>query len=117
MLLDPAKHNHKLVQVISEIRSFEEIVQTFEELTGKKARVRYLGSAEEFPTYGQRVLEDVRDMFRFLQRADGKYFNGEETEMETARRLKADAFMAMGVSEDYALTSLEEFFRKWFVGK
>jgi NmrA-like family len=117
VFLSPAKYNNKLVQAVSDIKSFEEIAATFEKVTGKKSRVTYIGSAEEFQTYGQKVLEDVREMFRFLQRTQGRYFDGEETEMETARGLKADAFMAMGVPEDYTLTSLEEFFKGYFGGK
>jgi hypothetical protein len=78
--------------------------------------VRYLDSADAFQTYGMPVLEDVRDMFRFLQKVGGRYFDGEQTEAETARALKADAFMAMGVSEDYKLTGLEEFFGMHFAG-
>lgn len=75
--------------------------------------------AEEFPTYGQTVLEDVRDMFKFLQHqgVKGRYFDGVETEAETARGLKADAAMAMGGSGDYGLMGLEEFFQKHFAGK
>jgi NmrA-like family len=117
VFLDPAKHNGKLVQAVSDIKSFEEIVETFEKVTGKKSRVKFLGSAEEFETYGMHVLEDVKEMFRFLQRAGGRYFDGQETEMRTARGLKADAFMAMGVSEDYTLTSLEKFFQRHCGGK
>jgi hypothetical protein len=112
--LNAEKYNRKLVQGISDIKSFTDITSTFEKVTGKKSRVKYLDSAEDFQTYGVKVLEDVREMFRFLQRAKGRYFDGEETEMETARGLKADAFMAMGVPEDYTLTSLEEFFQKYF---
>jgi NmrA-like family len=114
VLLDPAKYNGKLVQAVSDIKSYDGIAQTFEKVTGKKSRVKYLESAEAFQTYGQPPLEDVREMFRFLQRVQGRYFDGQETEEETARGLKADAFMAMGVPEDYTLTTLEEFFKKHF---
>ena len=112
VLLDPAKYNGKLVQAVSEINSFERIAQTFERVAGKKSRVKYLESAEAFPTYGQPALENVREMFRFLQRVQGRYFDGQETEEETARRLKADAFMAIGVSEDYTMMTAEKFFLK-----
>lgn len=117
VLLDPAKHNRKLVQAVSDIRSLEEVTQIFTKVTGKKARAKILGSAEELPTYGQSVMEDVRDMFRYLHRVEGKYFDGQETEDKTSNSLKADAFKAMGQSEDYALTSVEEFFKKHFGGK
>lgn len=114
VLLDPAKHNGKLIQAVSDIISFEGIAEIFERVTGNKSRVKYLESAEAFPTHGVPVLEEFREMFRFLQRAQGKYFDGQETEEETARGLKADAFMEMGVSEDYALTTAENFFIKYF---
>ncbi len=117
VLLDPAKYNGKLVQANSDIKSFEEIAATFERVSGKKTRVKYLQSAEELQTYGQTVLEDVREMFRFLQRAQGRYYNGEETEGETAKTLKAAAAEAMGGSEGSSLMSLEDFFRKHFGGK
>lgn len=114
VLLDPAKYNGKLVQAISDLRSYQEIADSFEKVTGKKSRVKYLESAEALPTYGHPALEDTREMFRFLQRVQGRYFDGQETEIHTARRLKADAFMAMGVPEDYTLTTAEEFFEKHF---
>ncbi|KAF7510639.1 hypothetical protein GJ744_006251 [Endocarpon pusillum] len=117
VLLDPAKYNGKLVQANSDIKSSEEIAATFEKVTGKKARVKYLQSAEEMQTYGQTVLEDVREMFRFLQRAEGRYYNGEETEGETAKALKAAVAEATAGSEGAALMSLEDFFQKHFGGK
>ena len=116
-LLEPAQYNRKNVQAVSDIKSFEEIAETFTKVTGKKARVKFLESPEELPTYGERVMEDVRDMFRFLQRVEGRYFNGEETEDKTSGRLKADAFMAIGAPEDYTLTSVENYFKKYFGGK
>ena len=114
VLLNPAKFNGKLVQAVSDIRSYQEIADAFEKVTGKKSRVKYLESGEAFPTYGNPALEDVRDMFRFVQRVQGRYFDGQETEMDTARALKADASMAMGVPEDYTLTTPEECFQKHF---
>lgn len=117
VLLEPAQYNHKLVQAVSDIKSFEGITETFTRVTGKKARVKIIESPDEFPTYGLRVMEDVRDMFRFLQRAEGRYFNGEETEDKTSARLKADALKAIGVSEDYTLMSVEKYFQKYFGGK
>ena len=86
-------------------------------MTGKKSRVKYLQSAEEVQTYGQMVLEDFREMYRFLQRAEGRYYNGEETEGETAKVLKAAAAEAMAGHEKSELTSLEEFFKMHFAGK
>lgn len=74
-------------------------------------------SADELQTYGQTVLEDVREMFRFLQRVEGRYYDGEETEVDTAKALKAAAAEAMAGSEGSELLSLEDFFRKYFGGK
>lgn len=117
VLLEPGQYNRKLVQAVSDIKSLDEITETFTRVTGKKARVKIIASPEDLPTYGLRVMEDVRDMFRFLQRAEGRYFNGDETEDHTSRRLKADALKAMGESGDYSLTSVEKYFKKYFGAK
>lgn len=114
VFLDPERYNGRLVQAVSDIKSFEEIAQTFTRVTGKKARVKYMDSAEDFPTYGQAALEDVRDMFRFLQMAQGRYFDGNETEKETARALKAEALTILSATEDPALTNLEKYFKLCF---
>ncbi len=42
VLLDPAKYSGKLVQAVRDIKSIEDIPATFEKVTGKKARVRYM---------------------------------------------------------------------------
>lgn len=118
VFLDPARYNGKLVQAVSDIKSFEEVVKVFEEVTGKKARVKYMESVDEMETYGEKGLEDVREMFRFLQRMGGRYFDGGvESESETARELKEAAVKAGGGGEEeMGLTSTEEFFRKHFGG-
>ena len=88
VFLDPAKCNRKLVQAVSDIKSFEGIAQAFAKVTGEQARVKFMESADVFPTmHGQMVLEDVKDMFRYLQhpKVQGRYFNAAETEAETAR--------------------------------
>lgn len=124
VFLDPGKHHAvKLVQAVSDVASYEEIARVFEAVTGKKARVKYLESAEAFPTHGVPVLEDVRDMFRFLQTVEGRYFDGRVTEMQTAKRLKADAVKAMGAAAaaaaegEEALIGLKGYITKYFGGK
>lgn len=104
---------------MSDITSFEDVASTFEKVTGKKSRVKYLGSVDEFETFGEKGLEDVREMFRFLQHTGGKYFDGGvEIESETARALKAEAMRAVGGSEEEArLMSIKEFFEMHFGGE
>lgn len=114
VLLDPAAYDGRLVQATSDVSSYEEIVSTFTKVTGKKARVKFMESAEDFPTHGVGMLEDVRNMFRFLQRAGERYFDGKETEMQTAKGLKAEALKAMDGGKAGALISLEDYFRKHF---
>jgi hypothetical protein len=114
ILLDPAKYNGTLVQAVSDIKSFQEVVDAFVKVTGKKARLQYLPSAESFETFNSKGLEDVRDMFRFLQIVSGRYYDGAETELETAKQLKASAFEAMGLADGHALTSIDDIFKKNF---
>ncbi|KAF3037458.1 hypothetical protein E8E12_001371 [Didymella heteroderae] len=117
IFLDPEKWNGKLVQAVSDIRSWEDSIQAFERVTDKKARFEEIPRWQDFDTYGIRALETVKLMFGFCQESGGRYY-GEETEKHTAAGLKKAAAEARGLSDDQTkLLTLEEFFKREFVGK
>ncbi|KAF2629474.1 NAD(P)-binding protein [Macroventuria anomochaeta] len=115
--LDPENWNGKLVQGVSDIKSFEQAVQSFERATGKKGRFEEISRWQDFDTYGIRALETVKLMFGFCQESGGRYY-GEETENHTAADLKKIAAEARGRSgHETKLLTLEEFFKSEFAGK
>lgn len=98
--LDPERWNNHFVHVLSDIRSFPEAMADFEEATTRKARwVPILPSWEAFETHGIHELQDVKLMFEFTQTTGGKYF-GTTTEIDTARKLKKEAAVALGYPEE-----------------
>ncbi|KAF2742839.1 NAD(P)-binding protein [Sporormia fimetaria CBS 119925] len=116
IFLEPEKFNGKLVQGVSDIRSFDEVAQAFEKATGKKARYEALPEWN-LKQYGVRELETVEGMFALCKESGGRYF-GVQTEADTAAKLKAVAVKAKGQAGDEAkLLTLEEFFKREFGGK
>ncbi|KAJ8116488.1 hypothetical protein OPT61_g2093 [Boeremia exigua] len=117
IFLDPERWNGKLVQGVSDIVSFEDAVQKFQKVTGKKARFEEISNWRDFETYGIHALETVKLMFGFCQESGGRYY-GVETENRTAAGLKKTAAEACGKSGHEAeLLTLEAFFRREFAGK
>ena len=134
-LLAPEKWNGKLIQGVSDIKSFDELTQSFERgmftsllvqaenylthttVTGKKARFEEIPRWQDFNVYGIHALEAVKLMFGFCQESGGRYY-GDETEINTATDLKKVAAEATGRDGDETkLLSLEEFFQREFAEK
>ncbi|KAH7063865.1 hypothetical protein BKA63DRAFT_183817 [Paraphoma chrysanthemicola] len=117
VFLEPEKWNGKLVQGVSEIKSFDEVVAAFERGTGKKARFEEVTKWQDLEVYGIRALETVKLMFGFCQASGGRYY-GDVTEAGTASELKKKVNEACGRSSgDGHLKSLEDFFKREFGGK
>ncbi|GFF22618.1 hypothetical protein IFM61606_08567 [Aspergillus udagawae] len=115
MFLDPAQWNGRVVHGCSDICSFEDLVSTFERLSGRRSRFQPLSSWEAFNTHGIPALDDTKAMFGFTQNNQGRYFGPEPSETETASKLKQTTAAALGrPKEEQKLTSVEEWFRKHF---
>ncbi|SPO06691.1 uncharacterized protein DNG_09384 [Cephalotrichum gorgonifer] len=114
ILLNPAKYNNRLVQAISESRSAEDTAKDFQEVTGKKARYVVLENVDDFPTFGMRALETVREIYQFCQ-IDGGLYYGVPNDVDTAAELKAAAAKAQGKEgEDAKLMTMKKFFKAHF---
>jgi hypothetical protein len=112
---DPGKWDGKRIQGVSEIIDWGLMVQAFEKaVPGKKAKFVPLASWEDFQTYGDRELEDLKQLFHFAHVTGGRSFDEGATESETAKRLKRDAVMAKEEGEDYEMMTAEKYFRKHF---
>lgn len=82
--------------------------------TGKKTRFVILEDVDEFPTYGMKPLETVRDIFKFCQ-INGGFYYGVPNDVDTAVELKAAAAKAQGKSGDEAkLMTMKRFFETHF---
>ncbi|KAL3446314.1 hypothetical protein BJX65DRAFT_296341 [Aspergillus insuetus] len=115
MFLDPKAVEGQVVHGCSDICSFDELVSTFEKVTGCRARFRPLPSWEAFDTYGIPELNDTKAMFGFTQNNAGKYFGPEPTEKETAGKLKLKTSVALGRPKgEQQLMSVERWCRKHF---
>ncbi|KAI1919066.1 hypothetical protein LOZ12_002023 [Ophidiomyces ophidiicola] len=116
MFLDPMQWDGCIVHGCSDICSFDDVVATFEKVTGRKSRFQPLPSWEAFNTHGVAELEDTKLMFGFTQLTGGRYFGPEPSENETAARLKRTTAIALGrPKEEQKLSSVEEWFRQRFV--
>ena len=83
-------------------------------VTGKKSRYLPFEDVKEFPTYGMKALETVRDVFGFCQASGGLYY-GTPNDVDTAAELKAAAAKAQGKEGDEAkLMTLKQFFKTHF---
>ncbi|KAK7181672.1 hypothetical protein DPSP01_013199 [Paraphaeosphaeria sporulosa] len=110
ILLDPERWNGKLVQAVSDIRSFDGMVQAFETATSKKARFEEITNWRDLEVYGIRSLETIKGMWGMCQISGGRYF-GDETEGKTAAGLKKLAAEARGATgEATGLATLEHFY-------
>lgn len=117
IFLEPGKWNGKLVQGVSDIESFDDVMVAFERGTGKKARFEEVSKWQDLEIYGIRALEAIKLMFGFCQESGGRYF-GDETEAITAAELKKNAAEASGkTGEETKLFTLERFFKRDFGGK
>jgi hypothetical protein len=114
VFLSPDTYNNVQVQGAADPISFTALCAAFEKVTGRKSRYFEI-KTEEFPTYGEVVLEQVRDMFRFTQWMGGRYFGDVETEIGTAERLKRAVAGKIGGRD--SLIGVEEWFRREFGDK
>ncbi|KAJ4294039.1 hypothetical protein N0V90_007728 [Kalmusia sp. IMI 367209] len=113
IFLEPEKWNGKLVQGVSDIKSFEAVVRVFESVTGKKARFEEILDWRDLEVYGIRSLETIKCMFGFCQQSEGRYF-GKATEAQTAAELKRLAAEARGGKGQAAqLATLGGFFQNF----
>ncbi|KAF2027972.1 NAD(P)-binding protein [Setomelanomma holmii] len=114
IFLEPEKWDGKLVQGVSDIKSFNEVIAAFERATGKTARFDEVPKWQNLEVYGIRALETVKLMFGFCQESGARYF-GEVTEAETASQLKRSAREACGRRYTNAhLSTTENFFKRGF---
>lgn len=129
IFLQPEDYNGKLVQGVSDIKSFDDVVESFQTgklpphrmdlvlkpvstATGKKARFEEIRNWRDIEVYGIRSLETIKRMFGFCQDSGGRYY-GDETEVVTAAELKKLAAEACGASSERAeLSTLGKFFQK-----
>ncbi|KAJ5801840.1 NAD(P)-binding protein [Penicillium pulvis] len=114
IFLNPTRWNGRLVQANADIASFGDVVRKFVKVTGRKARYIPYVSADDFPTNGVHFLEQLRDMFKFIQYRDGEYFCTGITEVRSAAELKKSAFNAKGGKGRENLMSVEEWFKVKF---
>ncbi|KAL4862416.1 hypothetical protein BDV12DRAFT_190432 [Aspergillus spectabilis] len=114
VLLEPEMYDGKVVPALSDPCSFPGVADAFQSATGKKARYICQPSWEDFGA-GISQLEDQRQLFRFGQLTDGKYFGDEPTDTAIPAYLKARAVEARGGDPKTAqLLTLEEWFKKKF---
>ncbi|KAH7355479.1 hypothetical protein BKA66DRAFT_575365 [Pyrenochaeta sp. MPI-SDFR-AT-0127] len=117
IFLEPERWNGKLVQGVSDIESFDQVMAAFESATGKKARFEEVPKWQDLEIYGIRALEAIKLMFGFCQESGGRYY-GDETEASTAAELKKKATEASGkTGDDTKLFTLKSFFKRELGGK
>ncbi|EEH21387.1 hypothetical protein PABG_03603 [Paracoccidioides brasiliensis Pb03] len=116
LFLEPEKWNGCVVQGVSDILSFGQLVSWFQEVTGKPSRFDPLmPSWEAFDTHGIHELEDVKLMFGFTQITGGRYFGEKPTESDTATQLKMTGARARGqAGSALQLISVGEWFKRRF---
>jgi hypothetical protein len=74
MFLDPWRWNGEVVYGCSDICSFDDLVSSFEKVTGRKSRFQPLGSWQAFDTHGVPSLEEAKNLFGMTQESGGLYF-------------------------------------------
>ncbi|KAH7149201.1 hypothetical protein B0J13DRAFT_300025 [Dactylonectria estremocensis] len=114
VFLAPEKYNGRLVQGISDSRTADHLVSSFQKATRQKARFVPIEDWKTMETYGVSAFETVKYMFGFCQHSGGLYY-GVPNDVVTAGELKARAAGAKGMSgNDSKLTTLESFISKYF---
>ncbi|EAW25743.1 NmrA/HSCARG family protein [Aspergillus fischeri NRRL 181] len=115
MFLDPIAVNGQVIHGCSDICSFEDLVSTFEKISGRKSRFRPLPSWEAFNTFGIPELDDTKAMFGFTQNNQGRYFGPEPSEKDTPGKLKLKTAVALGrLGDEQQLMTVEGWFQKHF---
>ncbi|KAJ5766292.1 uncharacterized protein N7511_003908 [Penicillium nucicola] len=115
IFLTPMRWNHRVVQAVGDIISFEGVVDTFIQVTGKKARFIGYEDPSQFPAFDKPELKESRDVFAFYQLRNGELFGTGITESQTAAELKQAAFKAKGGKGRENLTTCAEWFREVFI--
>ncbi|CAG7965723.1 unnamed protein product [Penicillium olsonii] len=111
IFLNPTRWSGRLVQANGDIASFGDVTRKLIKVTGRKARYIPYDTADDFPTQGLHFLEQIRDMFKFVQYRDGEYYCTGITELRSAAELKQSAFNAKGGKGREKLMSLEDWFK------
>ncbi|KAJ5211260.1 hypothetical protein N7491_011080 [Penicillium cf. griseofulvum] len=112
IFLEPTRWNGHFVHGISALRSFNQLVEAFQQVTGHKSRLDpILPSWEAFDTHGIHELEDVKLMFGLAQTTGGLYF-ATPSENDTASVLKKVTGQALGRPADqHELVTAEAWFQ------
>ncbi|KAJ6012514.1 hypothetical protein N7522_002869 [Penicillium canescens] len=114
MFLDPWRWNGEVVYGCSDICSFDDLVLSFEKVTGRKSRFQPLGSWQEFDTHGVPSLEEAKNMFGMTQESGGLYFGPKPSEKQTSLELKQKTALTLGLpKEEQELMTVESWFRKY----
>ncbi|PWY96729.1 NmrA-like family protein [Aspergillus sclerotioniger CBS 115572] len=113
MFLDPLPYHRQTVQCFSDTITFQDMAQTFTDVTGKKARFVPQTTPADFPTYGVPALEEIRDIFTFTQYTNGNFF-GPPNDIKPSQALKKAALEAKGEKSDPELITVREYFEKHF---
>jgi hypothetical protein len=98
----------------SDICSFDDLVSSFEKVTGRKSRFQPLGSWQEFDTHGVPSLEEAKNLFGMTQESGGLYFGPKPSEKQTSLELKQKTALALSLpKEKQELMTVESWFRKY----
>ncbi|KAF3403484.1 NmrA-like family domain-containing protein [Penicillium rolfsii] len=116
IFLNPMRWNRRTVQAVGDIVPFNQIVDIFINITGKKARFIGYEDPAEFPAFGKPELQESRDVFSFYRLREGEIFGNGITESRTAADLKRAAFEAKSKRRQGRdqLTTCTEWFARTF---
>ncbi|EPS25865.1 NmrA-like family domain-containing oxidoreductase himF [Penicillium oxalicum] len=116
IFLNPMRWNRRTVQAVGDIVPFDQIVEIFTQITGKKARFIGYEDPADFPAFGKPELQESKDVFSFYRLREGEIFGNGITESRTAADLKRAAFEAKGrrIQGRDRLTTCAEWFARTF---
>ncbi|KAF5572952.1 hypothetical protein FPCIR_14140 [Fusarium pseudocircinatum] len=112
VFLDLERWDKRYIHGVSESASFAELTAKFQKVTGKPARHVEIPLGGLTATTASKTTE-VNGLFDLMQAIQGKFFNGETTQHQDARHLKAAASRARKSGGDGRPTTLEEYFEKY----
>ncbi|KAL5044877.1 hypothetical protein BDW71DRAFT_198759 [Aspergillus fruticulosus] len=112
MFLNPQVWKNRTIPCMSNSFSYEDMVKTFTEVTGKRARYIPMDSYMDFPTNGNSVLVELRDVYRYMQSVNGWFFSKPD-DVETCQRLKDEARLDKGLPREQVI-NMKEYFVKHY---
>ncbi|KAL3443410.1 NmrA-like family protein [Aspergillus insuetus] len=112
MFLTPQVWKNRTVHCMSDSFTYEDMVKTFSDVTGKKARYVPMESYKDFPTHGDSVLIELQDVYRYMQSVDGWFF-GKPDDRETCQRLKDEARRDKGMPTEELMTMKQYFVKQY----